>query len=435
MHADLHPLREALDAGVARGRIEAWRLSWTHAREASLGVRDAEIAHPHQPLVLEDSLRASLLLHWADGRLSSAQADRSRLGQPDEILAEARLGAYEDPDAALFAGASAPPELPLHSEAAAAIPEGDLAPLAELLESARATSRASRFKVYSGTATATARARGVQTSRGCALAGESTAVSYSFWFEGRTGDGLTLREPIPGTAARPRLERAAGLTVRLATRERNFESGSMPVILHPHVARSFFLTYLVGNLSGESVWNRQSAFRIEQFRDRERVAREDLSFSLDPLVPMSAGSFRFTTEGVPARRGDYLRAGRLASPILDLKYAGRFGMEPLPAPPAIESIAFEARERPAESAAYAAIGRGLLVLQVLGLHTQDATSGEFSLPAPLSLAVRSGAVGGHVRAALAGNFLEALRSDDLRLIDFPGYHMPGLQLTARVSVD
>ena len=83
----------------------------------------------------------------------------------------------------------------------------------------------------------------------------------------------------------------------------------------------------------------------------------------------------------------------------------------------------------------AATARGVLILSVLGLHTQDSTRGDFSISAPQTLAIQGGALGGAVKAVLTGNFFEALRDPSLGLVTFPGFRMPGLLFTGSVGVD
>ena len=51
----------------------------------------------------------------------------------------------------------------------------------------------------------------------------------------------------------------------------------------------------------------------------------------------------------------------------------------------------------------------LFVLNVLGVHTQDPVSGDFSLSAPQSLRVQGGEARGRVRATISGNLFRIIR--------------------------
>ncbi len=75
-----------------------------------------------------------------------------------------------------------------------------------------------------------------------------------------------------------------------------------------------------------------------------------------------------------------------------------------------------------------------MVLSLLGLHTQDPTRGDFSLSAPLCLALRGGELGGAVKAVLTGNFFDVLRDPRLGFVAFEGFHTPGLLYTGSVGL-
>jgi PmbA protein len=76
---------------------------------------------------------------------------------------------------------------------------------------------------------------------------------------------------------------------------------------------------------------------------------------------------------------------------------------------------------------------GALVLSVLGVHTQDFTSGDFSLSAPQTLAIGDRASRDACRATISGNLFEIFRSPDLALVRFPGEHTPGLLCRCRLD--
>ena len=86
------------------------------------------------------------------------------------------------------------------------------------------------------------------------------------------------------------------------------------------------------------------------------------------------------------------------------------------------------------SRAFAALlAVGALVLSVLGVHTQDFTSGDFSLSAPQTLVIGPTGLDGRLRATISGNVFELLRSPELALVRFPGEHTPGLLVHCRVD--
>ena len=192
--------------------------------------------------------------------------------------------------------------------------------------------------------------------------------------------------------------------------------------------------FVWGNMSGASVYHGQSAWTREDFAARRQILRADANVHVDPWVPLGPGSFRWTSEGVPSAPVTYIQQGSLVSPVLDLKYARRLGLPPLTPPGGSHSVRITLDSEIGVEALTATMPDGILVLSVLGLHTQDRTSGNYSLSAPQALLIREGEVQGKVRATLSGNFFENLRDEALRLVRFAGQHNAGFAYPGRVTL-
>ncbi len=205
------------------------------------------------------------------------------------------------------------------------------------------------------------------------------------------------------------------------------------MILHPRVVEDYAIDTLLSNLDGATVAHGEGHFRREQFGSDEPVLREDLGLRLDPLRPLSSGSYRFTREGVPAATCRYIERGRLLRPLLDLKYARRLGLSPTPLPHSMDTLFLEGSASiPLELALQRAVG-GALVLSVLGVHTQDSASGDFSLSAPQVLRIGADGYAGRLKATLSGNLFDLLQDDRLELVAFEGEHTPGLLVDCRLD--
>jgi PmbA protein len=178
------------------------------------------------------------------------------------------------------------------------------------------------------------------------------------------------------------------------------------------------------------VLNGQSAFSLDQFSQHEAVFHPDFELAVDPLTPLSPGSYALTREGVPARRVSLVSAGRLQTPLLDLKHAKKAGLEPTPFPRGASSLRIGG-----PSASFDEVVKGmesgLIIYQILGLHTQDGARGNFSLTVSQGLVVKNGEILGHAKAIIAGNFLQAMR-EGFRLGTVAGKEMPGLLIQADV---
>jgi PmbA protein len=251
--------------------------------------------------------------------------------------------------------------------------------------------------------------------------------------DGELGAGHAGRDVEPLSSLEGRLDHLVALVLALRAPAATSPSGVVPVILHPDVVEDYVMGVLLHNLDGVQVAHGTGAFRREQFDSASPVLREDITLRSDPLVPMAAGAYRFSQEGVPARACTYVDRGRLKTPILDLKYARRLGRPVTSVPTSMDTLFLEGLPSISHDEALASTAGGALVLSVLGVHTQDFTSGDFSLSAPQTLAIGPQGIDGRVRATISGNLFELLRAKDLQLVRFPGEHTPGLRMRCRLD--
>lgn len=431
MNLDL--LLEALGTARPQGvAIRAWSLAAAERRRLSLGIKDRQAGGAHAPIDLADSCAARYLLVWSDGKVSKGALERRQIErEPERALAAARSHAYDDPDAAHVAEPAPVPEVTLYDRGAAAVASGDTEHMGARLAAIRERVKDARFSTWSGSFSSVATTSRILTSAGVDVTERGTNTTWHVTFEGEMGDGHAARALEDEAAFTARLDRAIPLVRLLLGPSAPAPNGEVRVLLHPNVVEEYVLGTLLDNLDGASVAHGESAFRREEFGSGSPVLREDLALRLDPLLPLRAGSYQVSGEGVPARRLAFIEGGRLATPVLDLKYARRLGRLPTPLPYAMDAVAFEGdRKLPLQEALGSC---ALIVLHVLGVHTQDPTSGDFSLSAPQSLLVRWGAPGARVRATISGNLFQILRRDDTAFVAFEGETTPGLLARCHVA--
>lgn len=422
-----------VDAAVRAG-VRDWRLHLNEGRRLTLGIKDRQAGNPHVPLKIAGSGGVRYLWIWDDGRVSSGVLERSRLEtDPRGAVDEARAAAYDDPDAAWVPGPADFPDPVLHDARAAAIAGGDVALVAERLDAVRARFDGARARTWSGSFSASEGRARVLTSAGLDVGGEGTTWGWHVSVDGEAADGFAARAPESDDAYGARLARLDATARELRRDAPPGPGGIQPVLLHPRVVEDYVVDTLFANLEGAAVAHGESAFALARFGDASPVFREDLGLAADPLQPLAAGSYRFTGEGLPAAPCTFVRAGRLVTPVLDLKYARRLGLAPTPAPQAADGIRLTGPGPIGLDEARARAEGGVLVLSVLGVHTQDATSGDFSLSAPQALRISGAGFTGRLRATLSGNVFELLRSDALMLVRFEGEPLPGLLVSCRLD--
>lgn len=425
-----------IEAGIAADpRILDYRINLGAGRSAGIGIRDNDVGSVYSPMSFSDTIGGSFMVQWQDGRLSRGSLDGSSLEQLDQVLERARAAAYDDPDAAQFLGPqevhpvelASPDVPPLLADRA-----GYLLEVVKILQEIAARYGANTLNGGTGAGLSTSHLR---TSRGLQLDGAGTSFSYSASFDGIIGDGFRRRTVVDPAEIRRQIERVGDTFRHLKQTAEGTRSGPRTIILHPNVAYSLFDFYVWGNMGGSSVYHGQSLWKREDFVAQQQVLREDISVRVDPWQPLGPGSFGWTGEGLPSAPVTYIDGGRLVNPLLDLKYARRLDLPPLTPPGSEHSVLIEAAIDRSSEELIAEVENGLLVLSVLGLHTQDRTSGNYSLSAPQTLVIRNGRIQGKVKATLSGNFLDHLRDDAFSLARFAGQHSPGFAFPGSATVE
>jgi PmbA protein len=414
--------------------VSEWSVYVGESRGLSLGVKDREVGNAHVPLKLSESCGARYRLVWSDGKVSRGYAERRLLEvDPDRALEHARAAAYDDPDAACVAGPADFPRVELHDPRAETLARGNAEVWISRLDAVRRRVSEHGLRTWSGSFSAGYGRSRIVSSAGLDVSSEGTTTGWHVTFNGEFGDGFSARAPESDEAFGARLDRMVATTELLARPTEASPAGVRPVLLHPHVVESYVLGTLLDNLSGSTVSHGDGHFRGDQFGSGRPVLREDLGFRIDPLQPLKSGSYRYTAEGVPAGACAFIERGRLVRPVLDLKYARRMGLAPTPLPSSTDTMHLEGPPcLPLDEALRRADG-GAMVLSVLGVHTQDSASGDFSLSAPQALVIRSGRLTGRMRGTISGNLFDLLNTDDAQFVEVEGEHTPGLLLRCRLD--
>jgi PmbA protein len=204
-------------------------------------------------------------------------------------------------------------------------------------------------------------------------------------------------------------ERAAFLAKHSAKGEA-METGPCDILLSPVALAQLLGNILVPALSGRNVHAGRSRL-APLLGQRCMDGRIDL-FD-DPFAP-GMGATAWDAEGIPATRLDFVKAGVLSLFAYDLKTAYRYGARPtgsavrggFSGAPAI-GIHNLILDGPRE---VIASDRALYVHDVVGAHTANPVSGDFSVECANPIWVEGGGFQEPVRKAmLSGNLFDALR--------------------------
>ena len=232
--------------------------------------------------------------------------------------------------------------------------------------------------------------------------GDKMEAAYDFCYS--VSDKKIWPEKIGQTAA----ERAVRMLDAMPAK-----TGRYDLLLTPDMARNF-LSILSELFSAENVLRQKSLLRNKLGR---QIASARVTLIDDPSLAVQSGSFLFDGEGVPGRRRVLVSAGRLKDFFYDtysarkcgVKYAGNSARasiftEPYIAPSNLYLRAGKLSQRDLVKQ----IKHGVLIESIMGLHTADPISGEFSFGAAGQL-IKNGRLAEPIKdMAIAGNLTDLL---------------------------
>lgn len=414
--------------------LTGWRFDLHEEEHLEVGLKNNRIGGPYTAPGLKQGTGGEICLLWADGKYTFARIERRILEEFEANLELWEKTAYKDPYGPELVKPYEPPAVPLAHEEAVKILDGEFTPAFTLLAQGLETLAAYGTKKVDGRVKVSRDRRLVANSEGLWINYEQTPVEI--FLEGDDLFGEVFAEKrLPSPEEFTELAVYTGRTVEELKKKASLpREGEMHIVFTPKVFEAFLEHYLLSNLSGRLVANRQSAFSVQDFQKAKEVFREDLTISVDGTRPYRYSSYRCTGEGVSTGRVDLIQGGRLLTPVLTLKYAKKLEMEPTPLPVAGgQGLLIDVPRRENLEDVIGELENCLIVYSVLGLHTQDYSAGKFSLTADQSLLVQKGRVQGKVEAVIAGDFWQVLTGQATVFSVFPREETPAVCFQAYVA--
>ena len=222
------------------------------------------------------------------------------------------------------------------------------------------------------------------------------------WDMGRHPDAVDLRA----------IGREAALKGERKLKPAPLASGRYGVVLHPEVTLDI-LGLVAGMLSAESVLKQRSLFAG---RLGQAIASPLLTLVDDGRLETGLGSEPWDGEGLPTRRNVLIEDGVLATYLHTLKTAAEMGVAPTASAgrgtgsnPGVTTFnLFPRAGRNSPEELYRLAGNGVLITEIMGLHTVDPVSGDLSVGAS-GVRIRAGELAESVdRMTFAGNLKDFL---------------------------
>lgn len=402
--AKTSPIKEEL-------KIREWRVLVQEAQLISLGIKENSPGSVYTPPSYRQGESGEVYIIWEDGRLSQArvQAPPARGSRKywQEQLEEWRQASYEDPEGAEVTLPEPLSLVAVEDREIQKILAGEdqllFDQLGKLLED-----RPEAAKMNAGIQAAWGY-RHVRNSKGLSVTYQESQYSLSFSFDSLVGGGFAKRRLIRPEEWESIWKRT--LTYYEALQKEALEVTSQTtVVFSPGVVGDFLGQFILPNFLGQSVLEGQSAFKVEDFKNQKQIFSDALTLLVDPLRPFEWGSYLITSEGVPAERTVLVQKGALQTPILRMKDSRRWGARPTGLPSGTSGLYLKSTREKPWGDVLTEIEDGILILSVLGMHTQNSVSGEYSLSAPQSLRILNGKIVGKRDVKLSGNFFKDLAS-------------------------
>ncbi len=196
--------------------------------------------------------------------------------------------------------------------------------------------------------------------------------------------------------------------------------GAFDVVLRPNAVAELLTGIVVSAATGDEAKRGRSMWSDELGKP---VADAGLTITDDSRHPEALGGVPFDDEGVPTGRVPLVEGGTLRNFLYDswdahehrektTASAVRGGFKARPETGAHHVVAIH-RETKSQEELVAEVADGFLVESVLGAHTANATTGDFSVTAPVAWRIRRGTVAEPVsEIAIAGNLGDLLRRVD-----------------------
>jgi PmbA protein len=239
--------------------------------------------------------------------------------------------------------------------------------------------------------------------------------------DSQTGFAVMARRKIINLDPEECGREAATRAVR-SLKAKSIASQQLPCIMEPYVATRF-MGLLLPSLFGDAVLKGKSLWAGKM---GEPVASPILTLIDDGILPGGLASAPFDGEGTPTRKNELIRKGLLQSYLYDNYSACKAGVQStgngrrgsfrsLPAIGSSNLIISPGTMTPEQM--IAELDSGLLITEVMGMHTANPISGDFSLGA-CGILIEAGQLTRPVRGiTIAGNLhqllqnIEALGSD------------------------
>ncbi len=407
----LNVLNKAHIKSIDGVKLEEWRITLGQTQRINLGVKNNGAGSVYTPPSYSSRESGEVFLIWEDGKCSRARVQNSVAEDEhwSQQLMLWRLTAYEDHHKVHIPSPEKMPDVKIANQDIYYMLSTDNSFI--FGQQQRIISDRPRKALTNASLVALWVRNLVYTSTGIAADYPESRYAVSWSFDSQISQGFAERR-LPTSEEWERLwEESVSRYSILQSRSKPISKDTV-VILAPQVVGQMIDQFILPNFQGENILENQSKFKPEDFYKEELVFDQGLSLTIDPLQPEKWSSYILTSEGIPAVCTLLVNNGHLLTPYLNKKDAIRWCTNPTAVPMGACGINIKHTQSTNWMQKIKEIQDGVLVLSVLGLHTQNPVTGSYSLAAPSCLRIGNGILTGRTDIRISGNIWSIMKSKD-----------------------
>lgn len=423
----LHKLTVGLDR---LNDVAGYQLNWTDAKSLRGGFVNKQLGDIYHPIKAMDYQGGNFSIAFQNGSIARGTLNLS--STVERIMDVARHICYHDKEPLALTKPEpdyTPPKLA--DEVIINLIEKDPSSITRFVRELHEASQSIGVENVEGDMTLSHSMSAFVNSKGVSYTSKQTAQESIVAFDSDIIQEKKSRKHYEIPSLQKQLEHIGDFAKNIAQPRKGDKPGVYPILIGPDDSGEILNRFIGNSLGGLSVDSRTGKFTAEDFTAKRVVLNPRISLKAQQRADYSVESFAFTSDGVVPQNFEVISEGRLVEPICSPRIAQKLA---LPAR-ALGSLAECSVDGAIDYGAFVANNDCfIIVLGVMGIHTQNSILGNYSLPSPYAIMVENGQLVGGVNCVLSGNIFEALVSEDFNFVNMPlAYDKPLISFKSQVT--
>ncbi|MDD3647214.1 MAG: metallopeptidase TldD-related protein [Candidatus Dojkabacteria bacterium] len=417
--------------------ITNYRITVGKGNSLSLGIYGKKIGGAYTPISNHSKVSGELHIEWQDGEISRLGITGKSLERPLDTINSAKAVKIKDEFSHDFVERyTIQNPINQYSDSLLEMIKDNQTFLVDQLAGLQDIESGFGLKSFEIDILASTSETVVSNSKGLELRESFSSFTIQSSLESRSFFTISSREPINIIEYSDCIELLGRMFQAQEKKADLSNPKNIKIMLSPDAAWSLLSFFITNNLRGSLVSNNLAKFKEIDFKKRKRILPEWFNFYSDPAKEMTPGASNFTSEGVRSIPTCFIKQGQLQTPILDLKHSRKLKSKPTALISGPHTTSFlDKKHKVTELKKYIEeTEEAIFVPYFLGMHTQNQTTGDYSLPAPYAIYVKDGKLQGTMKVIITGNLFEDL-FERVEFVSWDLFPQPGICFTPNVIIE